>query len=70
SDNFLEYDDITVLQDLFPAIFAYLYEDDKFLEAKVTSMTLENNIISGASVRNGIIFEGTNDGEPLFVDQR
>ena len=69
-DNISKYDDITVLQDLFPATFAYLFQDDKLLEAKVASTTLDGGAISGASVTNGIIHGGINDGEPLFMDQR
>ncbi len=70
AEDFSEYEDITTLQDLFPAIFAYLFKDDKLLEAKVASTTLDSEAISGASVKNGIIYGGINDGEPLFVDQR
>ena len=69
-EDFSEYDDITVLQDIFPAIFAYLFKDDRLLEAKVASTTLEDGWVSGASVKNGIIYGGINDGEPLFLDQR
>jgi len=69
-EDFSKYDDITVLQDLFPAIFAYLFKDDILLEAKVASMTLEDATTSGASVKNGIIYGGINDNEPLFMDQR
>lgn len=70
AEDFSEYDDITVLQDIFPAIFAYLFEDDRLLEAKVASTTLGDKVISGASVKNGIIYGGINDGEPLFVDRK
>ena len=72
SEGFTKYDDVTVLQDLFPAIFAYLFQDDKLLEAKVPSMLSEERLyrIGGASVDNGIISGGVNDGEPLFVDKR
>jgi len=70
TEDFSKYDDITVLQDLFPSIFAYLFKDDKLLQAKVASTTLTNKTISGTSVKNGIIYGGINDGEPLFVDQR
>ena len=61
------YDDISVLQDLFPAIFAYLFEDERLLDARVESLTLRNEAISGVSVRSGIIEGGINDGEPLFL---
>ena len=64
----MKYDDITVLQDLFPAIFAYLFEDEKILEAKVAPRTIENETIIGAAVNNGIIIGGINDGEPLFLE--
>ena len=66
-ESFSRYDDITVLQDLFPAIFAYLFEDDGLLMAKVEPNTLEHSRISGAQVKNGIIYGGINDGEPLFL---
>lgn len=69
TEDFSEYDDITVLQDVFPAIFAYLFQDDRLLEAKVEPMTLDNAGISGAWVENGIIHVGINDGEPLFIGQ-
>jgi len=67
TEDFSEYDDITVLQDIFPVIFAYLFEDDGLLEAKVEPNTLGHFRISGAQVKNGIIYGGINDGEPLFV---
>ena len=71
TEDFSEYDDITVLQDVFPAVFAYLFKDNSLLDAKVASTTLglSNLCISGASVDNGIIHGGMNDGEPLFVNQ-
>ena len=64
--DFEEYDDITVLQDLFPSIFAYLFKDETLLEAKVEPKTLEPYRVSGASVKNGIIYGGIDNGEPLF----
>lgn len=70
TEGFSQYDDITVHQDIFPAVFAYLFEDDNLLQAKVVSTTLYPGYMSGASVENGIIHGGMNDGEPLFVDQR
>ena len=68
--DFTEYDDITVIQDVFPAVFAYLFEDDELLEAKVEPNTLEPARISGAQVKNGIIYGGINAGEPLFVSRK
>jgi len=64
--NFEEYDDITVLQDIFPAVFAYLFKDESLLQAKVNPVTLEPERVSGASVENGIIRGGVDDGKPLF----
>lgn len=69
TEDFSKYDNITVLQDVFPAIFAYLFKDDTLLEAKVPPDTIDDwNVIAGASVDNGTIHGGVNDGEPLFVD--
>jgi hypothetical protein len=65
SQEFEAYDDITVLQDLFPAVFAYLYEDEAFLSQKVPSETLYS--LSGVTVKDGIIHGGIHDGEPLFL---
>jgi hypothetical protein len=70
TEDFSNYDDITVLQDIFPAVFAFLFKDKKLLKAKVEPTTLENYKISGASVKNGIIHGGINDGEPLFLKDK
>lgn len=68
SGDFGKYDDITVLQDLFPAVFAYLYQDPSILQSKVEPVIpVENSFISGVSVDNGIIHGGMDDGEPLFL---
>jgi hypothetical protein len=68
----MQYDDITVLQDLFPAIFAYLYKDPTILQSKLEPIIPKkiDNSISGASVANGIIQGGIDDGEPLFLSGR
>ena len=84
TEDFARYDDIAVLQDLFPAIFAYLYSDESILESKIDPVIPFSNLqglfpaiiepviqfsntISGASVDNGIIQGGINDGEALFL---
>jgi hypothetical protein len=67
TQDFEEYDDITVLQDLFPAIFAYMFQDPNLLEAKVKPVTLSPTSISRAKVVDGIIEGGINSGEPLFI---
>jgi hypothetical protein len=67
TQDFEKYDNITVLQDMFPAIFAYMFQDPKLLESKVEPVTITNSSISGAKVVNGIIEGGINNGEPLFI---
>ena len=62
-DEYEQFDEIVVIQDLFPAIFAYLYQDENFLDARIESSTLS----SLAIVENGIIYGGINEGEPLFI---
>ncbi|MFT3893882.1 MAG: hypothetical protein QM730_19815 [Anaerolineales bacterium] len=66
TQGFASYDDITVLQDVFPAIFAYLYHDPSILGAKVPSKTLPDSI-SSVYVENGTIHGGKKDGEPLYL---
>ena len=71
SQDFELYDDITVLQDIFPAVFAYLFQDESILEAKVDTITLDDyddlSSTSGVRVVDGIIVGGIDDGEPLFL---
>jgi hypothetical protein len=68
--DFVEYDDIRVLQDIFPAVFAYLYKDKTILESKFDPIIPIPNRISGASVNNGVIRGGINDGELLFSSDK
>jgi hypothetical protein len=63
TDEYSAYDDITVLQDIFPAIFAYLFKDEQLLESKIEPTTL----YSFVTVKDGILIGGVNDGEPLFI---
>lgn len=67
SSGFEEYDDVTVLQDLFQVIFAYLYRDTTILDAKVEPVITDTDWISGVTVINGVIEGGSDDGEPLFT---
>jgi len=67
--GFDAYDDIVVLQDLYPAIFAYLFDDPRFLEAKIEPVTIGDTVVSTARVIDGIIEGGIHDGEPLFVGE-
>lgn len=65
--DYVAYDDITVLQDVFPAVFAYLYKDVTILEAKIEPLITAPYATSGAAVDDGIIVGGMDDGEPLFL---
>ena len=67
TDNFEEYDNITVLQDIFPVMFAYLYDDSQFLTATVAPETLSPWRIIGVSVSDGRISGGVHDGQLLFL---
>lgn len=59
--------DIQVLQDVFPAVFSYLYEDDTlFDKIRTTRETFKPRTIGGVTVKDGIVVGGVNDGEPLF----
>jgi hypothetical protein len=61
--DFERFDEIVVLQDLFPVIFAYLFDDESFLDAKIDPVTFS----PVSKVRDGIITTGINHGEALFV---
>jgi len=61
--NTFKYDDITVLQDIFPAVFAYMFTDEQLLESKISPIT--NSTI--VRVENGLIVGGMDDGEALFL---
>ena len=62
-----QYDDITVLQDVFPAVLSCLFADKSLAGAGVAPTTLGSEAVSGAEVIDSIIDGGVNDGEPLFV---
>jgi hypothetical protein len=66
SNDYAGYDQITVLQDLFPAVFATLFRDPSLLEAKIDPLLIRTENISGATVEDGLIHGGVNDGEVLF----
>ena len=63
TQDFEHFDDIVVLQDLFPAVFAYIFNDERFLESKIEPTTFSPVV----KVRDGIIYKGINRSEPLFV---
>ena len=60
--------DIEILQDIFPAVFAYLFDDAAlFDETRIqprTTVSPQN--ICGVSIEDGIIVGGKDDGKPLF----
>ena len=60
--------DIKILQDIFPAVFAYLYDDESLFDLlRMERITLSNQRTLGVKVDNGIIVGGKHDGEPLFL---
>jgi len=66
--DFEEYDEITILQDIFPAIFAYMFADPGILESQVEPIVIDStNILGGALVNDGMIKGGIHDGEALFL---
>lgn len=80
--QYKEYDDITILQDLFPAIFAYLLEDRSVLDAKLepfTTWDYNGEHITHSFhpskpsskklkiVNDGVIRIGRDKGKPLFL---
>jgi hypothetical protein len=59
--------DIQILQDVLPAVFSYMYNDDNlFDKTRMVRETLFPATIGGAVVKDGIIFGGKDDGKPLF----
>lgn len=60
--------DIKILQDVFPAVLSYLYEDDSFFDnLRIKRMTKENYLTLGVYVEDGIIHGGKDDGQKLFI---
>lgn len=70
TDEYTAFDEITVIQDVFPAVFAYLYNDTRILEMKIKPDIVDAEVTSGASVSNGIIIGGMDDGEPLYLEPK
>ena len=60
--------DIQILQDVFPAVLSYLYEDDSLFDTlRMKRMTKDNHRTLGVYVENGIIYGGKDDGQKLFL---
>jgi hypothetical protein len=67
SGEYEAYDEITVLQDLFPAVFAYLFADRGLLDARIEPASVDLENVSGVRIIDGMIVGGVDDGEPLFL---
>lgn len=58
---------IEILQDLFPAIFAYLYNDNNIYNYRIEQrLHTTERMLSDVTVKNGVIVGGKDDGKLLF----
>jgi len=64
----IEHGKIRILQDVFPVVFSYLFDDRSIQDATIPDITLKTGVTAGVTVENGIIRGGMDDGEPLFPD--
>jgi len=60
-------ENLTVLQDLFPVVFASLMENKSIFEKSKIKPVTDGISTSGATVNNGVIMDGKNKGEQLFL---
>jgi hypothetical protein len=60
--------DIRILQDIFPAVFSYLFNDDRLFDTiRIKKRaTVTNSWTLGVYVDDGMIIGGKDDGKPLF----
>lgn len=70
TEGYAQYDQIQVLQDVFPAVLAYLYDDQGILQLIVEPVIENTRPTSGVTVTNGVIAGGMDDGEALFLSGR
>lgn len=69
--NYAERYDIKILQDIFPAVFAYLYGDDSLFDrTRIERTTKENFRTLGVYVKDGTVYGGRDNGQPLFIMQK
>lgn len=62
--------DIKILQDVFPAVLSYLYEDDSLFDTlRMKRMTKDNHRTLGVYVEDGMIHGGKDDGQKLFLSE-
>ncbi len=60
--------DIKIFQDIFPAIFSYLYDDETlFNKLRIERKTKGNSLTLGVYVEDGVVVGGKDDGEKLFI---
>ncbi len=60
--------DIKILQDVFPAVLSYLYEDDSIYDTlRIQRKTKENHLTLGVYVEDGVIRGGKDDDQKLFL---
>ncbi|HNS33394.1 MAG TPA: hypothetical protein PKN36_10560 [bacterium] len=62
----IDHDKIEILQDIFPSVFAWMYDDPDILKSRIEQLTLFPDRVSGVRVRKGILEGGQDDGKPLF----
>jgi len=66
-EDYSQYGRITVLQDVFPAVFAWMYRDEALLDLRIEPVTIDGYLPEGVYVRDGVIVGGPDDGQPLFL---
>lgn len=72
-ETFAASQDIRIVQDIIPAVMSYIYDDHSLFENTRMDRTLMTPYVTaGATVSEGIIQGGEDDGKPLFdiVGQR
>lgn len=64
--------DIVILQDIFPAVFAYLFDDHTLFEKTRIKprKTISPQDICGVYIENGTVVGGIDNGKPLFQDSQ
>lgn len=65
-DAHIDHSKIKILQDIFPSVFTYLYDDPSILDSRIEPVTLRPFFTSGVRVRKGVIEGGRDDGKWLF----
>lgn len=68
-ESYSNFDQIRVLQDVFPAVFAWMYRDETALDTRIEPVTVKGYGYGPDEVyvRDGVIVGGPDDGQPLFL---